>query len=196
MEFVPLLLVFMFSKYVSVNSGLGTNNPQVCPKIITKNEWGARGATQVQYSTNNLQYVIIHHTATPECNNLLECSILLKNIQNYHMEVHQFHDIGYNFMIGGDGKVYEGRGWHKIGAHTRNFNSRSLGIAFVGKYIDKLPNKSQLRVTRDLIHCAVLLKEIDESYKLYGARQVSGTLSPGLRLYQELQTWPHFSKRL
>lgn len=40
----------------------------------------------------------------------------------------------YNFIIGNDGRVYEGRGWNKIGAHTFSYNSCSLGLAFIGKY--------------------------------------------------------------
>jgi hypothetical protein len=35
----------------------------------------------------------------------------------------QYCDIGYSFLIGGDGNVYEGRGWDRLGAHTEGFNS-------------------------------------------------------------------------
>lgn len=38
----------------------------------------------------------------------------------------------YNFLVGGDGLIYEGRGWGKKGAHTFGFNSQSVGIAFIG----------------------------------------------------------------
>ena len=37
-------------------------------------------------------------------------------------------DIGYSFLIGGDGRVYEGRGWGRVGAHTYGYNSRAYGI--------------------------------------------------------------------
>lgn len=40
----------------------------------------------------------------------------------------------FSFLVGNDGRIYEGAGWHKIGAHTRGFNTRSLGIAFIGDY--------------------------------------------------------------
>lgn len=42
--------------------------------------------------------------------------------------------IYFSFLIGGDGKVYEGVGFHKVGAHTRGYNTRSLGIAFIGNF--------------------------------------------------------------
>ena len=36
-------------------------------------------------------------------------------------------DIGYNFVVGEDGNVYEGRGWNSVGAHTYGYNNRSIG---------------------------------------------------------------------
>lgn len=40
-------------------------------------------------------------------------------MQTYHIESKSWDDIGYNFLVGGDGSVYEGRGWDKQGAHTK-----------------------------------------------------------------------------
>lgn len=37
-------------------------------------------------------------------------------------------DIGYSFIIGEDGNIYEGRGWNTIGAHTYNHNYDGLGM--------------------------------------------------------------------
>lgn len=37
-------------------------------------------------------------------------------------------------MIGGDGRVYEGAGWHTVGAHTYGYNRKGLGIAFIGDF--------------------------------------------------------------
>lgn len=36
-------------------------------------------------------------------------------------------DIGYSFVIGEDGNVYEGRGWDTVGAHTLHHNTDGLG---------------------------------------------------------------------
>lgn len=38
------------------------------------------------------------------------------------------------FQVGGDGLVYEGRGWGKHGAHLPKLNSRSLGICLLGNF--------------------------------------------------------------
>lgn len=34
-------------------------------------------------------------------------------------------------MIGGDGNVYEGAGWHKEGAHSQLYNNQSIAIALI-----------------------------------------------------------------
>lgn len=39
-----------------------------------------------------------------------------------------------SFLIGGDGKIYEGVGFRRIGAHTRDYTTRSLVIAFIGSF--------------------------------------------------------------
>lgn len=43
----------------------------------------------------------------------------------------------FSFLVGGDGTVYEGRGWGVVGAHTKGNNHDSLGIAFMGNFNSK-----------------------------------------------------------
>ena len=49
-------------------------------------------------------------------------------------------DIAYNFLIGGDEKVYIGRGWDTVGAHAGStyYNSHSIGTSIIGNYNDIL----------------------------------------------------------
>lgn len=35
-------------------------------------------------------------------------------------------------MVGGDGYIYEGRGWGKEGAYAKGYNKKSVGIGFIG----------------------------------------------------------------
>ncbi|KAJ8972664.1 hypothetical protein NQ317_014023, partial [Molorchus minor] len=171
-----------------------TDWPRICPDIIQRSQWEGRTPVAVDYAIVPVNYVVVHHTVTPECNSKSSCSEIMRSIQNFHMDNLEFHDIGYNFIVGGDGNVYEGAGWHKVGAHTRGYNSRSLGLAFIGNFSDKLPNPKQLKAAEDFLQCAVELGELDRSYKLFGARQVSATLSPGTKLYNTIQNWSHFSR--
>jgi N-acetylmuramoyl-L-alanine amidase len=49
-----------------------------------------------------------------------------------------------------------------------------------------------LEALKSLLKCAVEEGELVEHYKLLGGLQVSATKSPGLALYQEIQTWPEW----
>lgn len=96
-------------------------------------------------------------------------------------------------MVGSDGYVYEGRGWHWLGAHTRGHNSRGFGVAFVGDYTRELPAEAALRTVRDLLpRCAVRAGFLRPDYRVLGHRQLVRTDCPGDALFHLLRTWPHF----
>jgi len=113
-------------------------------------------------------------------------------MQMYHIESFGWADIGYNFIVGGDGGVYEGRGWDKIGAHAKGYNNVSIGVNMIGTFIDLMPTKNQMKSVKILFEEGVRLGKVAPDYKLIGHRQVSSTESPGLRFFKELQTWPHW----
>lgn len=100
----------------------------------------------------------------------------------------------YSFVIGSDGYVYEGRGWHWVGAHTLGHNTRGFGVAFVGNYTAELPAKAALHTVQDLLPgCAVRAGLLRPDYELLGHRQLVRTDCPGDALFSLLRTWPRFA---
>lgn len=100
----------------------------------------------------------------------------------------------YSFVIGSDGYVYEGRGWHWVGAHTLGHNSRGFGVAFVGNYTAELPTEAALRTVQDVLPgCAVRAGFLRPDYTLLGHRQLVRTDCPGDALFNLLRTWPRFA---
>ncbi|KRT81729.1 hypothetical protein AMK59_5295 [Oryctes borbonicus] len=172
------------------------SGPDLCPTIVKKRHWGGKPSKNIQYVITPLEYVIIHHTATPECHDEMDCNRRLVGMQNYHVNELGLNDITYNFLIGSNGQVYEGVGWHKVGSHSPGWNAKSVGIAFIGDFRTKVPNKKMLQAAKDLILCAVELRELKYQYKLLGARSVKKTESPGGALYQEIQNWRGFTMRI
>lgn len=81
-------------------------------------------------------------------------------------------DIEYNFLVGGDGNVYVGRGWDNQGEHTPGFNNNSICIAFIGKFFDIAPPLCQLLAAKKLIEKGVKLLKISKDYRLYGQSQL------------------------
>ncbi|KAH8302625.1 hypothetical protein KR044_009001, partial [Drosophila immigrans] len=137
--------------------------------------------------------VIIAHTATEGCASSEGCSYRARFIQSYHMDSLNWGQVGYNFMIGGDGRAYEGRGWDFIGAHTYGSNSISIAIAFIGNYDQIEPTAKQLKTCLLLIAEGVRLKKLKTDYRIFGHRQLMAIQSPGDKLYNIIKTWPHFA---
>ncbi|KAL4657964.1 N-acetylmuramoyl-L-alanine amidase-like [Arapaima gigas] len=168
----------------------------VCPTIITRCEWEAapyRGTpTQL---TLPLSYMYIHHTYEPSepCLSFQQCAADMRSMQRYHQESNGWDDIGYSFVAGSDGYIYEGRGWSWQGAHTAGYNSKGYGVAIIGDYTTNLPSQRTLELVRDeLPACAVTEGHLVPAYIVHGHRQMVNTECPGNALYREIGTWPHF----
>lgn len=119
---------------------------------------------------------------------------VVRDIQDYHIETKEFDDIGYNFLIGGDGSVYVGRGWDLKGAHSRLFNQRSICVAFIGNFCKNSPPQRSLIAAQQLMEAGVELGKLVKDFRLYGHRQLIPTISPGNKLYEIIQTWEHWSE--
>ncbi|OCT66138.1 peptidoglycan recognition protein 1 [Xenopus laevis] len=165
---------------------------QGCPKIISRASWGASPSKCQARLPRALKYVIIHHTAGASCTTESACKAQARSIQNFHMKTNGWCDIGYNFLIGEDGQIYEGRGWQTVGAHAKNYNSNSIGISFMGTFTNRVPNSVAQQAAKNLINCAVAKNVINTDYTLKGHRDVSSTECPGTSFYNLIKNWPHF----
>uniref|UniRef100_A0A1B0CDM4 Putative peptidoglycan recognition protein 3-like polistes canadensis n=1 Tax=Lutzomyia longipalpis TaxID=7200 RepID=A0A1B0CDM4_LUTLO len=172
------------------------DTPSVCPQILSKQQWGGRAPLKVFYNILPIEYVIVHHTVSGTCNMQRKCETLVQNIQSYHMNELKLDDIGYNFIIGGDGSIFEGVGWHRRGSHTYGYNYRSIGIAFLGNYENYAPTKKSTQSAKDLIECGISIGELSKDVKIYAAKQVQSTLSPGEHLFDDIKTWPHWASEV
>jgi hypothetical protein len=68
----------------------------------------------------------------------------------YHIATNGWQDIGYSFVIA-EGKVLEGRGAGRVGAHTHGDNSRSHVICMAGNYQNAVPADRDLDALRWLL---------------------------------------------
>ncbi|XP_046390953.1 peptidoglycan-recognition protein LF-like [Ischnura elegans] len=162
-------------------------------EIVTREEWGARPPKSMVPFENPADYVIIIHTATYTCKTKEECIQLMRVIQSFHVDSRKWPDVSYNFLVGGDGRVYEARGWDVVGDHSKGYNEVSIGIALMGIFCDERPPDFQIKTAQDLIREGVRRGKISPDYKLVGHRQISPTESPGEKLFQDLQNWDHWS---
>ncbi|GFR04964.1 peptidoglycan recognition protein 1, partial [Trichonephila clavata] len=161
-------------------------------EIVSRKEWRARPPVRFRTMKLPLNHVIIQHTATTFCKTKPQCMRDIQFIQDYHLDYKGWGDIGYNFLIGGDGRVYEGVGWRNQGSHSINFNSISLGIAFIGDYTNVAPCQKSLNSTLNLLKCGVKEGYLSPTREIHGHRDVACTASPGDRLYAIIRQWDNY----
>ncbi|XP_053958577.1 peptidoglycan-recognition protein LB-like [Anastrepha ludens] len=164
-------------------------------RLIRRAEWNARTPTEIANFTGPAPFVILHHSYQPGvCQTEDACKAAMRSMQNYHMDQHGWPDIGYSFAVGGDGNVYEGRGYEVVGAHAPNYNSRSIGLLLIGNFMEELPPAPMQQVAQDFIEYSMEGGHLPKDYILHGHRQVRDTECPGDALYAAIKEWPHWKE--
>jgi N-acetylmuramoyl-L-alanine amidase len=121
----------------------------------------------------------------------------MRHTQAFHMDTRGFSDIAYSFGIMPSGRIYEARGWDRVGGHTFNHNSVSLAAEFAGNFQPNVPGVQTRRPTlisldaaRWLIGEGRRLGKITPEAAILGHRDVGAmggsTACPGKHLYAKL----------
>uniref|UniRef100_A0A2H1VNW2 Peptidoglycan recognition protein n=1 Tax=Spodoptera frugiperda TaxID=7108 RepID=A0A2H1VNW2_SPOFR len=164
-------------------------------RIVPRSDWLAQPVeNELDKIRQPVPWVIISHTATESCKTQSECVLRVRLIQMFHIESRKWDDIGYNFLVAGDGSAYYGRGWDYVGAHTLGYNKYSIGISFIGTFNNDPPPQNQIDACIKLLKRGVEIGKLAKDYKLFAHRQLASTLSPGDKLYDIIKEWPHFVK--
>ena len=88
------------------------------------------------------QRIILHHAAAKTCS--------AEDIHRWHLN-NGWSGCGYHFLVRKDGSIYRGRPENKLGAHTQNYNTGSIGICFEGSYNSEQMPEAQLRSGQELV---------------------------------------------
>jgi len=127
------------------------------PSIVTRAEWGADESIR----KNNQKYapiskLFVHHTVTSPDGEDPDPAATVRAIYAYHVQGNGWDDIGYNFLVDAQGRIYEGR-WARdyaagekptgedlnengvVGAHVLNHNAGSAGVAMLGDFSNGEP---------------------------------------------------------
>ncbi|XP_026772268.3 peptidoglycan recognition protein 6 [Pangasianodon hypophthalmus] len=169
-----------------------------CPAIIPRCMWEAqpyRGTPTLL--SLPLSFLYIHHTYEPSkpCLSFQQCSQDMRAMQRFHQDDRGWDDIGYSFVAGSDGYIYEGRGWLWQGAHTKGYNSKGYGVSFIGDYMSSIPSQRTMDLVRNqLAKCATEGGRLVSNFIIHGHRQLVSTSCPGDALYREINGWEHFGE--
>lgn len=95
-------------------------------------------------TTRGVQSIIVHHTAESMQKDLDDLT-LIRAIYQYHTVSLGWGDIGYNYLVGQRGKIYEWRAWgdYVVWAHAAWNNAGTVGVSVMGDYTSMYLNKDQ-----------------------------------------------------
>ncbi|WP_019886853.1 peptidoglycan recognition protein family protein [Streptomyces purpureus] len=185
------------------------------PKIVTRKGWGADEKLREKNFayTKSVKTAFVHHTVTGNNYTCKQVPSLLRSIYRYHVVSSGWRDIGYNFAVDKCGNIYEGRagGVSKPvqGAHTRGFNTNSMGVAVLGTFTTKAPPTAAVNAIARLTAWKLGLYGVNPRGTTYltsgggnlykkgtkvklktisGHRDGFATECPGKRLYSKLGT--------
>ncbi len=144
------------------------------------------------------ELVVVHHTAegSPRSNARSDME-RMRTIYEYHTVGRGWGDIGYNFVVGPNGLIFEGRagGDNAVGAHAYCNNVGSIGVSLMGNFQTGKPTDKQLTALRWLLVYLTDKHKIDpegtvifhgkKMPTIVGHRDVGRTACPG-RYSQEL----------
>lgn len=105
----------------------------------------------------------------------------------------------YNFIVGGDGSIYEGRGWNNQPEVLKEWNNNSLSILLLGTFNGEDPPTAQLNGTQKLIDEGIKINKIVPAYDLYSLCQLSTDFSDcsfGSCLRRAIKKLPRWSDKV
>ncbi|XP_066250703.1 peptidoglycan-recognition protein 3-like [Euwallacea similis] len=154
--------------------------------IVSRENWGAKPSkSPLQPMNKAATLVVINHTGGKSCSTFLQCSQRVKDIQLEHFNVKNYRDISYNFLLGGDGRIYLGRGWRV----TNEGRNESVDFAFIGNFNDLEPSNEILNMANWLISAggwedpnAINLSK----YYVISNNLTEPSNSPGAHLYAKM----------
>ncbi len=180
-----------YEKKVSdINNYLATNFPQKeVPVETIKNENGRSLVWNIQ-KTKTVDKIVIHHSAEDNETGKDDLT-LIRGIYYYHAIVRGWGDIGYNYIIGQRGQIYEGRagGDYVAGAHALWNNKSSVGVSIMGNFqTDHLVGEQETAL-KNIIEFLSKKYGIDVQKTSVGHRECPSNGSQPCTLLQDYQTY-------
>lgn len=186
---------------VKLNAGQDADNANKPPhkdtenlkshQILTKQDWLGKEPKSFTKITPPVDLVIIKHTGGGTCDYFQICAGKVQTIQGTDI-ANGKPDIYCNFLIGGDGNIYVGRGWD-----VRNEQrDGTIDIVFMGNFDTNIPNDSMFEAALLLIDDGVKKKKIESNYKVVCHNQTANIRSPGINVIKEVVKWPHYDSGL
>lgn len=151
-------------------------------EIVPRSAWTSEPIGANHVLMGKVARITIHHTDEHGGMDGKSDLEVVRMIENFHRgPQRRWAAIGYHFLIGKDGKIYEGRPVKYQGAHCGD-NANNLGISVIGDCHRNLPNARQMRALKAFLDDQRERFNVPLS-RVYGHRDIKPTICPGDRLY-------------
>lgn len=171
--------------------------PGDCNFIYSRSDWCAeipkRDLRKLQLP---VERIIVAHTADMDdtCYDFEDCKQRVRNIQKDNDDL---DDIPYNFLIGGDGSIYEGRGIEYEGQHTANINGSSyddigICVAFIGTFLNQSLTEDQIAAFNNFVKFFISEGKMIENYKVFFQEQLTAREIPAEALLEAMNNFTNF----
>jgi N-acetylmuramoyl-L-alanine amidase len=155
--------------------------------LVPRAAWGAAPLKGNHDPMGSIERITLHHTDEHAGMHGRSDLEVVQAIQAYHRDSLGWADIGYHFLIGRDGRVYEGRAITAQGAHSGGANNRNnLGVSVIGNFSCGLPPAAQLQAVTAFLADRRAAYGLSNA-ALLGHRDFGPTECPGNALYAWLQ---------
>jgi hypothetical protein len=150
---------------------------------ILRAEWGAR-AGRGNPRTGPAKGVVLHHSYSPHVaagTPRETVAAHLRTIERYHAEnlTPGNPRIGYNWLVDQDGRVWEGIGWGRIGAHAPGANSSHEGVCVLINAETHRPTDAAWAALQSVIRAGVQGGHIAADYEVRPHSDYRSTTCPG-----------------
>ncbi|GFR80263.1 peptidoglycan-recognition protein [Elysia marginata] len=158
-----------------------------CPQI---REWSRRDLTSPS-RTGPAPRVIIRDRPGSYCSSISNCPTAILNLQSTDVKINNYPDIDCSVVVGGDGYVYEGRGWD---AATSSYADSIVICVLEKKNALEFPGKYQKESIVDLLKCAADNGKLTSSYIVQTPRDLdSSSVEPVQSLYDWVKQLKNYS---
>lgn len=176
------------------------------PHIRLRTEWRAQPfrGSPVRLNRPSYDYMTLHHTAGFSAKTLADGLEQVRRIQEFHQTGRGWSDIGYQFLMDQEGRLYQGRPFLNDavpfdqgptlvqGAHVGGANRGNIGVSLMGCYHPSEGTGCQDKMTSEAIDSLVVMFGfLSERYgvdpdEMRGHRDFNATSCPGENNYQLL----------
>lgn len=208
---VELVLIFQYVEPMSDALPKPFVKRSLCSEpsnIISQSDWrlGLNAPIPGRVSTPT-KHCIVHHSAGG--NGQTDYTQLVRSYYVQHTQVNGWDDIGYNYLIAPDGRIYAGRDPEKqsirqdqvLGAHFCAKNTGTMGVCLIGDYTSLTPSNAMMTALEHLLTWKTVKDTLSPlaSYNhpnsqgdllnvIAGHRQGCATECPGTQVFNRLAT--------